>query len=156
VVLTFTSNAALAYYRAQSNGDSSSRPANNQAPSWPWASLNCMVTFYGSFEKNDVESILIEVLECGTILVSAYNLYEAVSEGFIKVKGLPWLVTLKMECGGPSICDSETGADLAQMIHCCLDLRPAEDTHGTDFYCMPVQFVKQDFVPAPSLAGLTR
>ncbi len=113
-----------------------------------------MISFCGSLAKNDAENLLVEVLESGTTLVSAQNHYRAVSDGFIKVKGLLWPVTLKKDRGGASICDFETGADLLQIMDCYLDLPHSEDTNGITFFCMPVQFVEQDSVPAPSLVGL--
>lgn len=58
-----------------------------------------MVSFSGSLEKDDIENTLIEVLECVIALPSAHNLHGAVSDGFIKAKGLLWPVKLEINAG---------------------------------------------------------
>jgi hypothetical protein len=142
----------------QAGGSQSERAAEYRAPSWSWAAIDGAVHWGGSLEKNS-EWIIADVLEVSVTPRSDKNPFGVLAAGWMRVKAHLWRVKLTWnpeseDAWEVAVRDVDTGVDLSLEVRCFLDVPEREDLEQRMFFCMPVQYTRNDEKMALDLEGL--
>jgi hypothetical protein len=143
----------------QAGGSQSERAAEYRAPSWSWAAIDGAVHWGGSLKKNNEERIIADVLEVSVTPRSDKNPFGLLAAGWMRVNAHLWRVKLawnseSKDAWEVTVRDVDTDVDLSLEIRCFLDVPERWDLEQRMFFCMPVQYTRNEGKMAPDLEGL--
>jgi hypothetical protein len=143
----------------QAGGPQSKRAAEYRAPSWSWAAIDGAVRWGGSLKKNNEERIIADVLEVSVTPRSDKNPFGVLAAGWMKVNAHLWRVNLAWnpeseDARAVVVRDVDTGVDLSLQVRCFLDVPEKEDLEHRMFFCMPVQYTRNEGKTVLDLQGL--